>query len=325
MNVDPIDQQEQSALRNCAGADSRHKRPRFGQILVEAELLEAAALHRCLRTARRTGQMLGAVLLRKQLISTHELESALTAQKFIEDVAISDTAVTKILKQACQNQTDMISAIQNADSLDDRAYDRERYSIEELPKFLIESALLKPAMVKRAREMSAQTSMTLCKTLLLENVITIAALDAVLRSIMLVRAGSISSDQAIKALRQKKNTVTRSHCRLQSDKQRTLVTLGEMLVYSKCLTEFESVSATEKALASHSHLEHILVKSGLIAQAVIEDALVLQEFVELGVLTIDEAVLTLTEIDQSGNTLKMLSSKAILFQITRTQKKQLSY
>lgn len=290
----------------------RNRRPRLGQILVEAGLVKVDVLHRCVSAARRTNQKLGVILVNEQRISYQDLQSALMAQSFIADGVVGENAAARILGLASKKKIDLQAAIKEVDPEEDRS----PLAVPELPEILVESGLIKFAAIERARSLANASGMPFGKTLLVTNAITTAALDAILHAVVLIRNGSVMKRdvvKSIKELRRNRLEVTRENLQLSVDEVSGTPVLGQMLVNSKCLSDFECLSAIENSLASSRRLGELLVKSGLVAETVLSEALLLQHFASLGVLSQEQATFALRRIEREGFTLRGLARESDLF------------
>ena len=301
--------------RNSATSSSfggqRNKRPRLGQILVGAGLVEADTLHGCLRVAKRTHQKLGAVLVDKNVISGADLEAALLAQKYIADGTVTETSSAGILQTVSRQRIDVCTAIklQSASEID------QACDIPELTELLLGSGMIKARALGDIHSLAVTSGMSLCKTLLIANALSTENLDAILIMIVLIRNGSLRMQDAIRAVRDLRYNhieVTRDSLRFPNNSN-GYAPLGELLVEGNCLNDFECLFAIESALASNRQLGQMLIQSGLLSESIIDNALLLQKFTACGVICDELAVVALRRIEQEGLSLIEVARQLKLF------------
>jgi len=321
LNEELTMQPDNTSHRNLSSANAgscsgqRNKRPRLGQILVGAGLVETDTLHSCLRVAKRTHQKLGAVLVDKKVISGQDLESALLAQKFIADGTVPEASSAKILQAASRQGIDVTTAIklQSASGLDHACH------IPELAELLLGSGLIKAPALAQIQSTALTSGMSLGKALLITNALSTENLDAILIMIVLIRSGSLSMQDAIKGirdLRYNRIDVTRDSLRFPN-RSKGYAPLGELLVESNCVNDFECVFAIESALASNRQLGQMLIHTGLVSESIINNALLLQKFTAAGVIGDELAAVALRRIEADGLSLVEVARELKLFKDSR--------
>jgi hypothetical protein len=141
------------------------------------------------------------------------------------------------------------------------------------------------------------------RVLVLQGVITDATANAALLSQILIRDGKIGREQAVAALRsaaEYKTSIEDSldfHGFLRRKGAQT-VRLGELLVLAGLVSEIDLLSCVENALVSDTPVGQSLVKSKLITQSILDDALNIQKMVTANDFTPGQAAYALKEISK---------------------------
>jgi len=262
--------------------------PRIGQLLLEAGIVKPHSLHQALHLAKESQQQVGRVLVGLGFLSERELNSALLVQSLIGEGAVNEQTAIRAVRQAAAKRVNVAEILKEIS-------DETRTLVDDggLGSLLVASGMITAKVFEEALENSQQSGVLLGRTLLVMHAITASMLDTALTVLVMQRDDQVSKEQAVRVLRE----VRRSHCLLE-DAATTLrikmhaptkARLGEILALSKLISESENAVAVERALLEKRMLGEILVSSGCIEMAVLDDALNLQAMVIRGVLTAAQA------------------------------------
>jgi len=258
---------------------------RFGDLLVQLQLVDAKDLHDALVVAPQFGLPLGRTLVLSGRISEEELQLAVELQPLVNQHGYSLEAAKKAASLVRNDGVRASEALKQTgvQNTVDRA---------TLGNMLLEAGLIDSAQLAEAGKASYETGMRLGRVLVLNNYISHAALAKALEMQYMVRSKRISVDQGIEMLSSqvpKQQAVALEARAMVPAPGKKQVRFGEFLVLSGMATEAEILNAMESSLNNQLSLEESIIKLGLISKRVYDRACSLHEKVCSGEMQLAQA------------------------------------
>ncbi|MBS2008945.1 MAG: hypothetical protein JST01_17980 [Cyanobacteria bacterium SZAS TMP-1] len=258
---------------------------RFGDLLVQLQLVDAKDLHDALVVAPQFGLPLGRTLVLSGRISEEELQLVVELQPMVNQHGYSLEAARKAAHLVRHDGVPAAEALKQTgvQNTVDRA---------TLGNMLLEAGLIDATQLAEAGKASYETGMRLGRVLVLNNYISHAALAKALEMQYMVRSKRISVDQGIEMLgsqvpkQQALALEARAVVPAPGKKQ---VRFGEFLVLSGMATEAEILNAMESSLNNQLSLEESIIKLGLISKRVYDRACQLHDQVCSGEMPLTQA------------------------------------
>lgn len=283
-------------------------RVKLGQLLVESGIITAEKLHEALKIAQDSGHPVGKVLSALNYVSEKDLQSAFLAQSLVGEGILDEVSAVKALKTASKAQASLAEVLEQTEA--------QRTTVEdsaELEELLTRTRLISEMTYNEAKAKSVEENIPFGRALLLINGITFAHLNSTLEALSLIRAGKLSQEEALRALKE----VKRSHITLEQAigllkiSPRTTVTrikLGDLLSRSRVISERENLAAVERALIERRMLGEILVGSGLVSSELVNDALFLQQMIVREVISLETATNVLKRVKERHQPLSQVAA-----------------
>lgn len=258
---------------------------RFGDLLVQLQLVDGSDLHDALLVAPQFGLPLGRTLVLSGRISEEELQLVVELQPLINQHGFSLDAAIQAANLVRNDGFSAADALKKTGvhSTVDRA---------TLGNMLLEAGLIDSVQLAEAGKSSYDTGMRLGRVLVLNNYISHAALAKALEVQYMVRSKRISIEQGVEMLgnqvpkQQSMALEARAVVPAPGKKQ---VRFGEFLVLSGMATESEILNAMESSLNNQLSLEESIIKLGLISKRVYDRACQLHEKVSSGEMPLGQA------------------------------------
>jgi len=258
---------------------------RFGDLLVQLQLVDAKDLHDALIVAPQFGLPLGRTLVLSGRISEEELQLVVELQPLVNHHGF---AIESAIQAAAKVRKGGLSAAEALKSTGvqgtvDRA---------TLGNMLLEAGLIDSVQLAEAGRASYETGMRLGRVLVINNYISHPALAKALEVQYMVRSKRISVDQGIAMLGsqvpKQKALALEARAALPPPGKKQ-VRFGEFLVLSGMATEAEILNAMESSLNNQLSLEESIIKLGLISKRVYDKACELHEKVCTGEMALAQA------------------------------------
>ncbi|MBX9688019.1 MAG: hypothetical protein K2X27_15035 [Candidatus Obscuribacterales bacterium] len=254
-----------------------------GQLLVESGMLDENLLELALERARECGARIGEVLLYSGLISEADLKAALTAQRMVRQLLISFQQAVHALKLVHEKTLDQETALNRA---------RCMHTNEQLHQFsqlLFDAALIDADDLQAAISMAAKSNFPIGRVLMLHGQITFELRKAAVDALILTRCGDITYDHAVAVMKAAARTghTVRALLGLEAS---PVAVIGEELVLSGVLTQFEVVDVIEESLQKDKLLwKGQMIASTLVANLKFAASVSLSKLVNSGKLSIHQA------------------------------------
>ncbi|MDZ4837705.1 MAG: hypothetical protein SGJ27_28295 [Candidatus Melainabacteria bacterium] len=275
----------------------RARQVRIGKILEASGLISTDCLHEALTISQELQQPIGKVLTSTQQVADRDLQSALLAQSMMAEGLVEENVAMEALKIAYRDRLPFGQALETVNAI---SFHKSPVAsgIEEL---LLASGMVSQSVLDEAKRVSMETGMTLGSSLMSTRAIVFAHLNFVFECITLIGAGRISQAVAVKALALIKfENVDLSEAlkrqRISPKSTQSKLKLGDLLTAGSVVTEKDALTAIESALTEKRLIGEILVRSGLISQELLQDALEMQNLVVKEVITKDEAAFVLRSV-----------------------------
>ena len=269
-----------------------------GDLLVAAGLIPREELLRFMPVSRQTGLPIGRILVESSLVTESLVRAAVAAQSLIRDRQLHFQLAVSALKLAAEKDITFESA------LDERGWHPEYYEItNKLGQLLLDAGCLTPDQLHEATEVSYAGGLPLGRVLVLRKVVPELVAYVALSVQVLLRESKIGREEALSSIYKAASMDSTVHDWLQEDGafkgKDTAIRLGELLILAGIISELDLLSAVETSLTQKSMIGQILVKSEILTEAVLQQALKLQKAVNSQLLSASEAARMVRELHVS--------------------------
>jgi hypothetical protein len=291
-------------------------RPKIGQILIEAGFMDQPALAECLNVAKQFAQPVGRVISMLNYVSERDVESALVVQSLIGQGRLSKQRAIQSLREASRRK---IAVVELLKAFGSGIHASVAVTETDIGKLLTESCLITHDQLSHALNVSQESGLLLCRSLLVTNAITIHVASKALNALAQVKAGKITHIQAVAAL----DEIRKTSCPLRDALKKLKVAvaepedyllLGEIIARSGLSTEIEILGAVEMALVEGRKLGDTLVACNVISQEMLESALELQELASKCVILADQSVFVLKRLHRDNLSVAQFAAQTDLFE-----------
>lgn len=292
----------------------RARQVKIGRILVASGLISQDCLQEALTISLELQQPIGKVLTSTNQVTDRDLQSALLAQSMMSEGLVDESVALEALKMAYALKIAFGQALESVNAV---SFHKSPVA-NGLEELLIASGMVSQQVLDEAKRVSMESGMTLGSSLMSIRAIVFAHLNYVFECITLIGQGRISQQVAVKALSLIKfENVDLSEAlrrqRISPKTTQSKLKLGDLLTAGSVVSEKDTLAAIEKALTEKRLIGEILVKSGLISQELLQDALDMQALVIKEVITKDEAAFVLRNSVQDKQPVKeVLKSRKTL-------------
>src|ERR1700679_3879843 len=163
-------------------------KPKIGEILIEAGLIESTAFQECLAVAKQTAQPVGRVCTMLLHVSERDVENALVVQSLMCSNQLKSKVAIDTLKEAARRKVAVIELIRTlgvgGSAKDDSAQEIDN---SDLGKFLVDCRAITKEQLAAARKKSWQARVPLVRSLLLANNLTVGFASKVLSALVQVK------------------------------------------------------------------------------------------------------------------------------------------
>lgn len=257
----------------------KEKTALLGDLLVRSELISRHDLTTALTIARQMSLPLGHILSVNRFVNDHELYAALRVQALIRDRLLPEQQGLDALSMVREKSVPLEEALET------KGWKSEYYEFtNNLGKLLLDANALAEERLEAGVAVCHSSGLPLARVLVLQGAISEFVAYAALTAQMLLRDKKIARDQAVGALR-----LTSMHGDTIEDylefgglrkiRPDHILRLGEMFVLSELVSELDLLSAVERGLVEAQPIGHILVSHNLIKEEAIEAALRLQDLI----------------------------------------------
>jgi len=305
----------QVAGQSLTGGQRAVARPKIGQILIEAGFMDQPQLAECLNVAKQFSQPVGRVISMLNYVNERDVESALVVQSLIGQGRLTKQRAIQSLKEASRRKIAVVELLKAFGSGVHASLSPET----DIGKLLTESCLITHDQLAHAIQVSQESGLLLCRSLLVTNAITIHTASKALNALAQVKAGKITHVQAVAAL----DEIRKTSCPLRdalkkakanvSDAEDYLM-LGEIIARSGLSTEIEILGAVEVALVEGKKLGDTLVACNVITPEILKAALELQELSNKCIILSDQTVFVLKRLHRDNITLAEFAAQTDLFE-----------
>ncbi len=278
---------------------------RIGELLVAANVIRPEVLMEALQIAKKSTTPLGRVLMSIGEISESDLQVAIEVQSLLREGVIANDFGIKALNLACKSKLSLEEAFRR---LGWQPPQRESLSSNELGELLQAAGVVTPERMEEAVRQSHENNLPVGRCLVLNRAVSPALLASALTAQVLLRDGKISREQAVEGLRsasRKQQSIEESLQQVGAYKPvKESVRVGDLLTSAGIVTEGDKITAVEVGLESHRQIGDVLVQSGMISNATLEESLKLQDLVAQGHLNATQAAEILRTAHTQGVTVR---------------------
>lgn len=255
---------------------------KFGDLLVQLNLVSAPDLNDALQVAPQFGLPLGRTLVLSGRLTEEELEVAVELQSMINQKKYSIEQAQKVAQMVRQG-TPPSEALKGA-GMDDA---QEKTTLGQL---LLLSKLINEEQLDHAQKTSYRSGMRLGRTLVLNGVISHNQLTKALGVQNMLRERKISMEQAIQMLTAgvpKRVALEANQMRPAPAQKR--VRFSEFLVLCGLLTEAEMLEALETSMDKKLSLAQTIIQQGSISREMFDKSTELFNKVSVGAMSVNDA------------------------------------
>lgn len=278
---------------------------RIGELLVAANVVRPEVLMEALQIAKKSSTPLGRVLMSIGEISEFDLQIAIEVQSLLREGVIATDFGIRALNAASKSKIPLEEAFKR---LGWQPPQRETMSSNELGELLFTAGVVTRERLDEASKQSQDNNLPVGRCLVLARAISPALLASALTAQVLLRDGKISREQAVDGLRsasKKQQTIEESLQQVGAYKPvKESVRVGDLLTSAGIVTEGDKITAVEVGLESHRQIGDVLVQSGMISNATLEESLKLQDLVAQGHLNSIQAAEILKTAHTQGVTVR---------------------
>lgn len=285
----------------------------IGDILVKSDLVTMAQFAEAMPVSVKTGMPVGKVLISSGYLTEERLRQVLSIQSLIRDHILSAEIGLEALRLV-KNEN-----IELSDALTRLGAQSEYYEIgNRLGELLLEAGVIDKAELENALLSSYTTGLQLARILVLNGRILQPLASMALIGQFLIRDNKLAKDQAVIAIKDVSKNIENFYTlelALASGvglKHINTLRLGELLLLAGSVSEENLALAVEQCAADEKPLGQVLTSLNQISDITLSQALTLQEMVNSGRLSPEEAVATLRKVCETGEIL----SKALSDNLT---------
>jgi hypothetical protein len=259
---------------------------RIGELLVAANVIKPEVLLEALQVAKKSTTPLGRVLMGIGELTERDLQTAIEVQSLIRENVISAEFGIRALNVAIKSCIPLEDAFSR---LGWKAPQRETMPGSELGELLLEAGIVSSKILDEAMLQSQDNNLPLGRCLVLARALASSLLASALTAQVLLRDGKITREQAINGLR----AAARKHQTIEVSLQEVgayrpseaRIRVGDLLTSAGLVTEGDKISAIEIGLVREQPVGQVLVQSGMISDAILQESLKLQQMVSAGNLS----------------------------------------
>lgn len=278
---------------------------RIGELLVAANVIRPEVLLEALQIAKKSSTPLGRVLMSIGELNERDLQMAIEVQSLLREGVIATDFGVRALNASIKSKISLEEAFKK---LGWQPPQRETVPATELGELLLTAGVLTPERLEEAMRQSQENSLPVGRCLVLNRAISPALLASALTAQVLLRDGKISKEQAINGLKssfRKQQSIEESLQEVGAFKPvRETIRVGDLLTSAGIVTEGDKITAVEVGLETNQLIGEVLVQSGMISNATLEESLKLQELVAQGDLTGVQAADILRTAHNKGLTIR---------------------
>ncbi len=274
---------------------------KLGEFLVATGSISPSQIAETIAMAANTGLPLGRALVLSKLISQQNLEAALRLQTIYRSSKIPLAVAVEAYRYCVRDGLSPEQGLARA------GFKGQIISYSKLGTLLVDAKLISKKQLEDAQKTSYETGMQLGKMLCFTGAISEEILARALDIQRKMRDEEINKDQALAELSTAFGQLVAVPQRqpkvelLQKDiHSLRKIRLGELLLISGVITEFDVMDALEHSLTHNKSMADVFVDTNIVPSTLIGVAMELQEAVNAGDMTIESACESLHYIVQTG-------------------------
>ncbi|HEY9784997.1 MAG TPA: hypothetical protein V6D17_06300 [Candidatus Obscuribacterales bacterium] len=278
---------------------------RIGELLVAANVIRPEVLLEALQVAKKSSTPLGRVLMSIGELSERDLQMAIEVQSLLREGVIATDFGVRALNAAIKGKVSLEEAFKR---LGWQPPQRETVPSTELGELLLAAGIVTPERFEEAVRQSQENNLPVGRCLVLARAISSSLLASALTAQVLLRDGKVSKEQAVNGLRacfRKQQSIEDALQEVGAYKSvKETIRVGDLLTSAGIVTEGDKITAVELGLETNQMVGQVLVQSGMISNATLEESLKLQELVLQGDLDGPQAAEILRTAHNKGVTIK---------------------
>jgi hypothetical protein len=268
------------------GSEKRAGPKRIGELLVSANIVRPESILQGLKESKASNRPLGRVLMGMGVLKERDLEAALELQSLLREGLVSNQFGIRALNLAIRSDIPLAEGFRK---LGWQPPERPPASTNELAQLLLDAQLVPRKQMDEALARSTSAKIPLGRCLVLNRIISSSLLSSALTAQVMLRDEKITRTQAIAALKaafRKQQPLEQS---LQESGEVSLsepgLKVGDLLTAAGLVTEGDKMSAIEQGLVNELPVGQVLLRQGRISQSVLDDALKIQQLVNMKTVT----------------------------------------
>jgi hypothetical protein len=268
-------------------ANERRTGPkRIGELLVSANIVRPEALLHALKESKASSRPIGRVLMTMGVLKERDLEAALELQSMLREGLVSNQFGIRALNLAIRTD---ISLTDSFLKLGWQPPERAAATTNELAQMFLDAQIVPRKQMEEALARSTTAKIPLGRCLVLSRAISTSLLSSALTAQVMLRDGKITREQAIAGLKaafRKQQPIEQSLTESGAwEGNSQALRIGDLLTSAGLVTEGDKMSAIEQGLQSQQPIGQVLLRQGLLSQALLNDTLKVQQLVNSGQIT----------------------------------------
>ena len=271
----------------------------IGDLLRSAKIIELHDLTNALQVASKTSLPVGRVLVMVGLVTSEIVQAAVQAQSLVRDHLITAEVAAEALYLVAYQRISMDEALLRLSAIPS-----DNVQTNKLGDMLVASELISIQQRDEAMVSSQSLGLPLGRILVCKNILPEEIVEAAINIQVLLRDGSLGSDQAIDVLR----SIAFKGISLESYldslglnvARKQTVRLGELFVLAGVVREADLLTALEIGLEEHQQIGQVLLEFGFVDEQTLDCGLKLQTMLTHNQITVDQAAQALGQVAADG-------------------------
>jgi hypothetical protein len=296
---------------------------RVGDLLMFSGLVSSEFIQTALRNFEEKGLPLGKVLTLSGYITEPQLRCALDVQALVNERQLPLELAVKVLTLAYKDSLTLNEAFERSGVVQP-----EDHLSNKLGQLVLDAQVVDLPILENALEVNHRTGLPLGHILCYRSIISQQILETALLGQQLIRRGSITREQCIKAIaqaNQREKNLAKLPCNIGFKKSmlRNSPRIGELLFEAELIGDLELLESLQKSLAtgrpSGLCMHEVFAIDALYITATVE----LQEMIDNGMLSTALAVDTFVRMKEFGYSFPRALAEASVSRILLNPTKKL--
>ena len=296
---------------------------RIGDLLMFSGLVSSEFIQTALRNFEEKGLPLGKVLTLSGYITEVQLRCALDVQALVNERQLPLELAVKVLTLAYQQSLPLAEAFERSGVVQP-----EDHLSNKLGQLVLDAQVVDHAILENALEVNHRTGLPLGHILCYRSIISQQLLETALLGQQLIRRGSITREQCVKAIsqahqREKSLGQLPLNIGFKKSMLRNSPRIGELLFEAELIGDLQLLESLQKSLATGNPAGSCMKEVCGIDEIYINATVELQEMIDNGMLTTPLAVDTFVRMKEFGHSFPRALAEASVSRILLNPSKKL--